>query len=393
MTKKNHSKKKIRQKLSVKFPRAAVIPRIIYYRVKLWFDTLDNSLWRKAMALFFLFLMLWVGGMYGIARWYMWDQRNKPLQYGVTFIPNYARHFGLDPKDTMQAIINDLGVRQFRLVSYWKIHEKERGVYDFSELDWQFKLAEESGSKVSLAIGLRQPRWPECHAPTWAEQLPMTEWAPLLKDYMGKVIDRYKDSPALESYQLENEFFMKVFGICPDHTRERLIDEYEFVKQRDPNHPVIVSRSNNWVGFPLYDPRPDEVGISVYKRVWDKSLVKRYFEYPLPASYYAFLGGVGKIATGRDLMIHELQAEAWLPPGYEMNSIKDIPEQNKSLDAERLRHRIEYGRATGLKEIYLWGVEWWYWRKVVANDPSLWNTAKDSIAEAYRVNGTSPYEN
>ncbi len=336
--------------------------------------------------------MLWVGGMYGIARWYMWDQRSKPLQYGVTFIPRYAGHFGLDPLDTMKAIIDELGVRQFRLVSYWDDAEKIQGKYDFTELDWQFKLAEASKSKVSLAIGLRQPRWPECHMPKWAETMPMSQWSVELKKYMKAVIERYKTSPALESYQLENEFFMTVFGICPDHSRERLIDEYHFVKSLDSVHPVIVSRSNNWVGFPWHDPLPDEVGISVYKRVWDKSLTKRYFEYPLPASFYAFLGGMGRIATGKDLMIHELQAEAWLPPGFEMNRLEDIPEQNKSLNAELLRNRIEYGRATGLKEIYLWGVEWWYWRKIKANDPSLWNVARDEIAHAYFLNGISPYK-
>jgi hypothetical protein len=369
--------------------RVRNVPKILFYRAKLWWD---DSRWHKAVAIFFLLIMLWVGGMYGIARWYMWDQRSKPLQYGVTFIPRYARHFDLDPKDTMKAIIDELGVRQFRLVSYWDDFEKVQGQYDFTELDWQFRLAEESGSKVSLAIGLRQPRWPECHMPKWAEAMPMSQWSVELKKYMKVVIERYKSSPALESYQLENEFFMTVFGICPDHSRERLVDEYNFVKSLDSVHPVIVSRSNNWVGFPWHDPLPDEVGISVYKRVWDKSLTKRYFEYPLPASFYAFLGGLGRIATGKDLMIHELQAEAWLPPGFEMNRLEDIPEQNKSLNAERLKDRIEYGRATGLKEIYLWGVEWWYWRKVKANDPSLWNVARDEIAHAYFLNGISPYE-
>lgn len=337
--------------------------------------------------------MIWVGGMYGIARWYMYTQRNEPLKYGVTFIPRYSRSFGIEPKDTLRAIIDELGVRQLRLVSYWDDAEKVKGTYDFSELDWQFEMAEKSKSKVSLAIGLRQPRWPECHMPTWAEKLPMSEWTVELKNYMKAVIERYKSSPALESYQLENEFFMKVFGICPDHTRERLVDEYYFVKGLDSAHPVLVSRSNNWVGFPWYDPRPDKVGISVYKRVWDSAVTKRYFEYPLPASFYAFLGGIGKIGTGKDLMIHELQAEPWLPAGYQMNDISDIPEHDKSLNAERLKDRIEYGRATGLKEIYLWGVEYWYWRKVVADDPSLWNVARDEIAHAYFVNGTSPYGN
>lgn len=364
------------------------IPKITFYKSKLWWD---DRWWHKAIAIFFLLIMLWVGGMYGVARWYMWQRSDQPLKYGVTFIPNYAEHFGLDPKQTMKAIIDELGVRQFRLVSYWKDYEKTRGTYDFTELDWQFELAEQSNSKVSLAIGLRQPRWPECHMPTWAEQLPKTEWAPLLKDYMGAVIDRYKDHPALESYQLENEYFLKVFGICPDHSRDRLIDEYNFVKSKDPHTPLIVSRSNNGLGWPVNEPIADTTAVSVYKRVWDKTLTKRYFEYPFPAWYYAFLGGAGKIANGTDLIVHELQAESWLPAGFEMNRIEDIPEQNKSLNAERLKNRIEYGRATGLKEIYLWGVEWWYWRKVIADDPSLWNTARDAIAEAYYENGESPY--
>lgn len=376
----------------VKIPSPKSLVHILFYRIKLFIDTRNNSVLGRAVLILTALVMLWVGGMYGIARWYMWDQQSKQLKYGVTFIPRYAESFGLSPEDTMQAIIDELGVRQFRLVSYWNDYEKTQGQYDFTELDWQFKKAEASNSKVSLAIGLRQPRWPECHMPTWAETMPMSEWSVHLKAYMGKVIDRYKDSPALESYQLENEFFMDVFGICPDHTRERLIDEYDFVKSKDGAHPIIVSRSNNWIGVPLYQPIPDQVGISVYKRVWDINLTKRYFEYPMPAWFYAYLGGLGKILTGKDLMIHELQAEPWLPPGFDMNNPADIPEHNKSLNAERLRNRIEYGRATGMQEIYLWGVEYWYWRKAVANDPSLWNTAREAIEHSYQLNGASPYQ-
>ncbi len=339
----------------------------------------NGNWWRRFCLIFLAFLILWTSAAYGISRWYMASQASRPLRYGVTFIPSYARYFGLDPEETMKAMIDELGVRQFRLVSYWNYGEPVRGEYDFSELDWQFRLAEESGSKVSLAIGLRQPRWPECHMPEWAAALPKDQWAAALKIYMQRVIERYKDSPALESYQLENEFFMKVFGICPDHTRERLVDEYNFVKTLDQTHPVIVSRSNNWVGVPVYAPIPDISGVSVYKRVWEKTFTKRYFEYPLPAWFYGFLGGAGKLANGKDLIIHELQAESWMPPGYAMNNVADIPEQNKSLNAQRLHDRFEYGRGTGLREIYVWGAEWWYWRKVVGNDPSLWNVAREEF--------------
>jgi hypothetical protein len=49
------------------------------------------------------------------------------------------------------------------------------------------------------------------------------------------------------------------------------------------------------------------------------------------------------------------------------------------MDAKRLAERIKYGKDTGFRDIDLWGAEWWYWRKVDFNDPSLWNTIKTQI--------------
>ncbi len=317
--------------------------------------------------------------MYGIARWYIHSHRNEPLDIGATFVPDYARYFGLDPKETYGAMLDDLEIRTVRLVSYWDNIEKEQGTYDFNELDWQFKMAEERGVKVSLAIGLRQPRWPECHKPVWAEKLLGDAWRQPLYDFIATVVNRYKTSPSLESYQLENEYFLSVFGICTDFDRDRLVHEFNLVKSLDPNHRLIVSMSNNAIGTPIGKPKPDEWAISVYKRVWDKTITRRYFEYPIPAWYYAFRAGWTEITRGRDSFIHELQTEPWIADP--VGGIKDssIAEQDKTLDAVRLKDRIQYGKATGMRKIDLWGAEWWYWRKVKFNDPSLWNTAKELI--------------
>lgn len=324
-------------------------------------------------------MVLLTGTAYGISRWYALKHADEPLQIGVTFIPSYARYFDLDPQQTMAAIIDELGITRLRLVTYWKVGEPVKDSYDFSEFDWQMKMAEEKGVKVSLAIGLRQPRWPECHAPTWAEQMPMEQWSVELKDYMKAIIERYQTSPALESYQLENEFFMDVFGICPDHSRERLIDEYNFVKSLDSEHPVIISRSNNWVGIPINEPQPDQFGISVYKRVWDKTITKRYFEYPMPPWFYGFLAGAGEIATGKDMIIHELQAEAWLPESFAINDPNDIAEMEKSMTPDRLQKRIKYAADSGIRTVDLWGAEWWYWQKEKLDRPELWQAAQTSI--------------
>lgn len=342
---------------------------------------------------FIALIFLTIGSMYGIAQWYIAKHKSEPLVVGATFVPNYARFFDLDPQETLEAMIKDIGFKRLRLVSYWDDVELRPGKYDFSDLDWQFKMAEQNNVEVSLAIGLRQPRWPECHMPEWAKGLPKEDWSARLKTYMQKVIERYKDSPALVSYQLENEYFLKVFGECPDHSKERLVDEFNFVSELDPNKPLIVSRSDNAIpSWPVGEPRADIIGASIYKRVWDKTATNRYFEYPFPAWFYAFLAGGAEITTGRNTFIHELQTEAWLPDNegfsfgfrknyFHMNDISSIPEQNKSLDANKLADRFDYGVATGMRTIDVWGVEWWYWRKVKAGDSSLWDTAKEKISE------------
>ena len=171
---------------------------------------------------------------------------------------------------------------------------------------------------------------------------------------------------------------MKGFGLCTNYDRGRLVSEYNDVKRADPIHPLIVTRSNNALGLPIGAPTPDEFGVSIYKRVWEAKLLHRYIEYPFPAWYYAFLAGLQKIVTGRDMIVHELQAEAWPPQGKSITDI-DLNEQNKSFNAERFKSRVQYGKATGMRDIYFWGAEYWYYRLVHEHDNSLWNVAKDTF--------------
>lgn len=337
------------------------------------------SIWKRLLTGLGAFLILFVAGSYGVARWYIAKHNDEPMILGTTFVSNYAESFGLDPKETLEAILADLKVKQIRLVSYWDRIEYTPGQYDFNELDWQFAMAAKHGTKISLAIGLRQPRWPECHEPAWVMSLSKAEWQPKLYNFIKAVVERYKHSSVLETYELENEFFMTVFGECKDFDRQRLVSEFKMVKKWDPYHPVIISRSNNWVGLPVGQPTPDKFGISVYKRVWDKTITHRYFEYPLPAWFYAALAGGGELLTGKDMIIHELQAEPWPPTDIHQAS---LGEQFKSMNAKRLKDRISYAKDTGMRNIDLWGAEWWYWLKAKQNDPSVWNVVKTAVSDA-----------
>jgi len=343
----------------------------------------NRSLKGRVLVIAASIITLLLGTTYGIAFWYQQKHKDEPLKIGTTFVPNYARYFESEPKEVLGAMINDLGIKRYRLVSYWNNHEPESDQYDFTELDWQFDMIEEAGGEIALSIGLRQPRWPECHGPEWAMAKSVPEWTEDLKEYMQVTIERYKDRDVLVEYQLENEFLLTVFGDCPDHSRERLIEEYNFVKTIDDTRPLIVNRSNNAVpSWPVNEPRADKVGAAVYKRVWDKTITKRNFEYPLPSWFYSFLAGGTELTTGRESIIHELQMESWLAEGLDYD-MRDAPLDNlyETFGPDRVESRIQYAVNTGIRDIDLWGVEWWYQLKTQRNAPEIWDTAKEELAK------------
>lgn len=345
---------------------------LLSWPVRYW----RGSRWHKVISLFVALLIVLFGGMYAIALWYQHSQKSKPLDLGVSFIADYATYLGLDAHQTYLAVLNDLHPKQVRLVSYWSDIEPTEGNYNFGELDYEIAQASQHGVKVTLAVGLRQPRWPECHPPSWVDTTqPGDKWEPRLNTFISTVVNRYKRSPALQSYQLENEFY-NTFGECHNFDRSRLTSELALVKQLDPNHPVILTRSDNYVGFAVRKPLPDLVGISVYRRVWDGTVTHRYFQYPYPSWYYAFLAGGEKLLTGKDSVIHELQTEPWPPNGQDILHTS-LADQNQTFDAKRFKTTVNFAKQTGIRHIDLWGAEYWYYRMQTLHDPSVWNTAKD----------------
>lgn len=312
--------------------------------------------------------------MYGIARWYIDSRDTQQAVLGASFVPDYARYLGEDPRAVLAAMLDDLHVRHLRLVSYWSDIEASKGNYDFSELDAEFAAANARGAKVTLAIGLRQPRWPECHFPSWVAPENVAAWELPLNRFLAAVVSRYHTNPALESYQLENEYFLPAFGHCPDSSRDRLIREAALVRSLDPHHPLIFSRSQNAIGWPVGEPHGDLYGVSVYQEVWSP-ILRHYLVYPFPAWYYGFLAGAERLQSGRDTFIHELQAEPWAPHGLDIRHTT-LEEQNKTFDAAQLRHTVSYAENTGMKRIDLWGAEYWYYRKAQLHDPSVWEAAQ-----------------
>ncbi len=350
-----------------------------------WFWTHRYRL-RKIFLIGLAVWLVFYAQVWLVSNWYINKHHKEPLTFGVTFIPEYVRYFGLDSHQTLLAFRDDMGIKRFRLVSFWNEIEPHPGQYDFSELDWEMDAVQAVGGQMSLSIGLRQPRWPECHQPDWAVDLSVQQRNDSVNNFLRAVVNHVKSRAGLKDYQLENEYFLSVFGICPYPERQQLISEFKLVKSLDPKRPIIMSLANNYFGIPTGQPRADQFGVSVYKRVWDQTVTHRYFEYPFSPRYYAWRAGLTEMFTGKSSMLHELQAEPWPPKGVGLKDAS-IAEQNKSMDAPRLKARVQYAIDTGFRDIDFWGAEWWYWRKEVKHDPSLWNVIKDELR---RVQATHP---
>jgi hypothetical protein len=298
---------------------------------------------------------------------------NQP-KFGASFSLIRCRELGLDPQRVLLSALKELGLRRFRLMSYWNVHEPHHGVYNFDELDRQFELVNKYGGRVTLAVGKRQPRWPECHIPDWALALPRPAWYEALYAYIDHVVRRYKDDPALESYQLENEALLKSFGDCKDkdYNRSRLQHELERIKAVDGTKPVIMTFSDSW-GFPFRGPVPDVYATSLYRITVKKN--GQYSYSKRPPLFYEMRAAVVSTARRRPVFIHELQAEPWVK-----QAIASVPidEQLRYMNTEILHETLQFARNTNLSPIDLWGLEWWYWLREHGN-AEIWNAIRSEV--------------
>lgn len=298
----------------------------------------------------------------------------KDLKFGATFSKKYAQELGLDWKETFLAILNELPLHSFRIGAYWDQIETAPGHYDFSELDWMIEQAGKHDKKIILGVGRKLPRWPECHEPGWIKVLPEYRIKEQAYNFIARTVNRYKDNPAVIAWQVENEpFFM--FGECPFPSYSFLKQEIELVKRLDDTRQVIVTDSgefSTWIRTALL---ADTLGISMYRVSYTKWF--GYNFYPFKPMFYADHYKLIRPLVDK-IIISELQAEPWATDGI-MNTT--LEEQYKSMNPDLLKENIEFAASTGIKDVLVWGVEWWYWLKVKQDKPEMWETGKALLSE------------
>lgn len=299
--------------------------------------------------------------------------KRRPV-FGVSFSVKQCHSFGLKYDTVLRTLIKDLGVRRFRLMSYWNEHEQDLGKYDFSVLDKQIDIIEKVKGEITLCLGVRQPRWPENHWPDWAWNLPKPERDAALLKFIEQVVERYKDRSCIVSYQLENEALLEGFGERSEIDRNRLMMEYFWVKTLDKTRPIIMTTSTSW-GVPVKHPVPDIVGFSYYQILYRDGKYRRSFHRPWLDRWRARLV---RILHDKPSFIHELQAEPWGPKNiWDM----DQAEQLKSMSLKQLKRNLRQAKRTKLDTIDLWGAEWWYWLKTKKRQPAIWNEVKKLFSD------------
>jgi len=283
-------------------------------------------------------------------------KKNETMIFGVSFNPEYASSLGEEPRQVFDWLISDLGFKYVRFSAQWDEIEKQKGEYDFSDLDYYMARAVENNLKVILAVGRKTPRWPECHLPGWAKNQTFNQYSAELENYIKVVVERYKNNQALEIWQVENEAFL-AFGECQPLKKDFLIKEINLVKSFDSNHPILISDTGELSLWFKTAMAGDLFGTTMYRTVWNKYIGYLNYDW-LPISWYNFRLKI----HGRDLSesyVVELQAEPWLPGTAVQNT--SFEEQYKSMNFDRLIDNVEYAKNSGMSRSYLWGGEWWYY--------------------------------
>ncbi len=314
---------------------------------------------------------------------FVWRMSQRPegttdrIAWGIAFSKPFASEMGLDWKSAYLKILDGLKIKRMRLPVYWQDVEPAPGEYDFSDYDWMIRQADQRGVRVTLVVGRKVPRWPECNIPPWAAGLDEDIQQERVLELIAETVRRYLYVPVLERWQVENEPFLG-FGQCPRLDVGFLDKEIALVRSLDPSRPIMMTDSGELSVWLQPAARADVFGTTMYRTIWSKYVGYIHYSLLTPRFFWFKANLVHLAYPNRPIIVSELQAEPWGP-----KPIKELPieEQFKSLSLERFKDNIRYAREVGFPEAYLWGAEWWLWMKDKHGHPEFWDEAGKLLRE------------
>ena len=323
---------------------------------------------RKKIGVILVLILLTVGaGFFFLSK----PAMAQKIIWGVVFSQKHARDMGLDWKENYLAILDGLKAKNIKLAAHWDLLEPQRGVFDFSDLDWQLEQANRRGAKIMLVAGMKTPRWPECHIPEWAKNIGKSEQQEEILRMLETLANRYKNNLEISSWQVENEPLF-AFGNCPWIDQNFLKKEAALMRTLDSGkRPIVISDSGEASWWFKAASIGDIVGITMYRRVFFHEL-QTYVTYPIPPAFYRLKTKLIGLIFKKPVICGELQVEPWAA-----NQIYDgAAGDAKTMDIAQLKNNIVFAQRTGIDTFYLWGSEWWYWMKAKHGQPQYWEEIK-----------------
>jgi len=302
-----------------------------------------------------------------------WPTKDPNTAYGITWSKPYAEELGLNSDVGLSATMQDLGVKRVRLPAYWALIEPQKGSYDFPWLDSQFNIVEQQGGSITLAIGSRLPRWPECWEPDWVKNLSPSDREAAQLAYIQAVYKRYAGRSSIMAWQVENEMSFTFFADCQGLTKDLVTKELDYVRGQEQmlganKRPVMTTDSGELSTWLSLAGHVDGKGVSIYRIVTNPFLgvIRYWFVPPWTYARKALLASpfVGPIH------ISEFQMEPWSNAPLERLSNSDL---FVTFDAKQMEKNLKYAEQLHMPEVYFWGAEWWYWMKETRQHPEFWD--------------------
>jgi len=290
------------------------------------------------------------------------------IRFGITFSHTHLNWLKIPIYDALDLAL-EMGFSHLRLGSYWQEVEINKGVYNFSKLEDLLNRCEKTGQKVIMNVGVKSPRWPEFYWPRYLKEKDFnnseTRKRTLL--FIEKLVKTLKKYSCITHWEVENE---PLDPSGPENSTipiDFLIEEVELVRKLD-SRPIILTL---WADdlesrqlFPEVLPIADVIGLDLYyKRFMKSDKGKSFYEGPRTNDDY--LREIIKTSP-KEVIITELQAEPW-----EKDEKGYLSKNPESISPKLLENNLKRASSLGVREIILWGFEYWYYQKNQGNNKYL----------------------
>jgi len=310
------------------------------------------------------------------------DAPPAPL-VGFSYSPGMMSPASADAAHELADLLEATEPDLVRLPVYWELVQPTPDSLDFLSVDELLDVVDahntfaDRPTRVVLTLGARNFLYPELHMPAWAgprEQPNLNEVqsSASYRTYFDESVLRYRSSPLLYAWQVENEpldYVVNEVTGADEITTEQLAWEVAEVHQLDPAHKVGVTTFDGWNVYidllQLYAPQVlaamgtypsghpaealqlgDALGLDLY--IDQPSTQYRFTNPDLRSVWKQQAVGLWADragAQGKDLWLAEVQAQPWMgTSGF----------QPANLVESAAGYRQEK-----VQVVLLWGVETW----------------------------------